>query len=275
MAASARNIRFPLAHLLLALALCWSIPAAWAQNATDTNRLVLLHYTRKAQTQAPGTEEWQEAVRNQPLAIGGRVRTLQQSQAFLEPPGSTTIELDQLTTVEIRKPGAEPWPLVVRVQRGRLLGLSLESVWVRIETPAGSIEQKATGFQVEVGEDGATTLTMVEGEAELTNAQGRQALTSREQGHMRPGQAPQKSARLDSQGLIGAIQWALYYPGVLSLDDLEFDADQQRVLAGSFASYRAGAPRGSVGVVSTRASTGLRYGTNLQSRAPALGGTSG
>src|SRR5437879_13703111 len=78
-----------------------------------------------------------------------------------------------------------------------------------------------TEFVVAVADNGSTTPTMLDGEVELSNAQGSLLVTSGEQAKVDVGGRPRKTAVLEA---INVIQWCLYYPGVLDLKELGYSS---------------------------------------------------
>ena len=96
---------------------------------------------------------------------------------------------------------------------------------------------RGTEFEVNVAPDGRTTLTMIDGEVELANALGTVRLNAGEQGVAETGRAPVKTAVLNAMNV---IQWALYYPGVLDLAELDLTPAERDALAESLAAYQRG-----------------------------------
>src|SRR5262249_32022017 len=62
-------------------------------------------------------------------------------------------------------------------------------------------------------------------------------LKSGEQGIVEPGKAPTKTAAIYTTSI---IQWCLYYPAVLDLNDLNFTDAEKQALAASLEAYRSG-----------------------------------
>ena len=88
--------------------------------------------------------------------------------------------------------------------------------WARTPLASGAI--RGTEFELSVDTaTGRTVLTLIEGAVDLSNALGEVALASGEQGIVDPGQAPRKTAALDT---INVIQWTLYYPAVVVVAEL-------------------------------------------------------
>ena len=89
-------------------------------------------------------------------------------------------------------------------------------------TPTATAATRGTEFTLEVEDiTGRTILTVLEGEAELSNAAGSVQLARGEQGIAVLGQPPTKTAVIDTTNV---VQWCLYYPGVLDLADLGLTA---------------------------------------------------
>src|SRR5205814_10701289 len=76
-----------------------------------------------------------------------------------------------------------------------------------------------------------------DGELELSNAHGSVLVRSGEQASAEPGRKPTKTAVIEA---INLVQWCLYYPGVLDLNDLAFSAAEKHALEPSLSAYRAG-----------------------------------
>jgi Tfp pilus assembly protein PilF len=108
----------------------------------------------------------------------------------------------------------------------------------RFKTPTATAATRGTEFALEVEETtGRTILTVLEGKAELSNAIGSILLASGEQGIAALGQRPFKTAVIET---INVVQWCLYYPGVLDLDELELAPEEETALGASLAAYRRG-----------------------------------
>src|SRR5439155_12307266 len=108
---------------------------------------------------------------------------------------------------------------------------------IDVNTRTASAAVRGTEFNLEAEEGGRTILTLLDGVVDLSNEQGGISLTSGEQGIAEPGQAPTKTAVINA---INVIQWALYYPAVLDLDELELGPDQQQIIDKSLIAYRSG-----------------------------------
>ena len=77
---------------------------------------------------------------------------------------------------------------------------------------------------------------MLDGELEFFNAQGSVLIHNGEQANAEPGRKPTKTAVIEA---INIIQWCLYYPGVLDLNELGFSS-ARRASNASLEAYTGG-----------------------------------
>ena len=106
-----------------------------------------------------------------------------------------------------------------------------------LQTPTVSAVVRGTEFNLRVDENGRTVLSLIDGAVAMENAQGRVDLVSGDEGVADPGAAPVRGKMIEA---VNIIQWCLYYPGVLHVDELGLAAAEQHLLAESIAAYRAG-----------------------------------
>ncbi len=163
---------------------------------------------------------WTSATVGQPLAVRDKVRTGEDSRAAVRMTDLSVLRIDELTTIEITPPSSTSDKPGLSVKDGATYFFSREkSREMRIETPAANGAMRGTEFVVRVAANGSTTLTMLDGEVELSNAQGAVTITSGEQAKVDVGGVPRKTAVLEATNI---IQWCLYYPGVLDLKELGY-----------------------------------------------------
>ena len=133
------------------------------------------------------------------------------------------LRMDELTTIEVTPPSTASNTPGLNIKDGATYFFSREkSREIRVETPAVNGAIRGTEFVVAVAANGSTTVTMLDGEVELSNAQGSLLVTSGEQAKVDVGGAPRKTAVLEA---INSVQWCLYYPGVLDLKGWVFARD--------------------------------------------------
>jgi tetratricopeptide (TPR) repeat protein len=169
---------------------------------------------------ATGGGSWASATIGQALAIKDRLRTGEDSRAAVRMTDQSVLRMDELTTIEITPPATTSDKPSLNVKDGATYFFSREkSREMKIETPAANGAMRGTEFVVRVAANGSTTLTMLDGEVELSNAQGSIVVTSGEQAKVDVGGAPRKTAVLEATNV---IQWCLYYPGVLDVKELGY-----------------------------------------------------
>src|SRR5689334_350211 len=71
----------------------------------------------------------------------------------------------------------------------------------------------------------------------MTNALGRLAFAAGEAATAEPGQPPVRTAAIQA---VNVVQWCLYYPAVLNLEEVPLSVAERQALAGSLAAYQQG-----------------------------------
>jgi tetratricopeptide (TPR) repeat protein len=198
---------------------------------------IVLTTEGKVEAARSGGTDWRPAYTNQLLFAKDRIRTALKGRATVRLSDQTVLRLNQLTTIEIQ-PVPDGKKAVLDLKAGAAYFYNREKPGeTEFRTPAASGAIRGTEFHLAVAEDGRTVLTLLDGEVDLQNDAGGISLTSGEQAVVEPGKAPQKTAVLDA---INIIQWALYYPAVLDVDELQLGASEQQALAASLSAYRSG-----------------------------------
>ena len=185
------------------------------------------------------TRQWENAYPNQVLAPKDRGRTGLRSRASVRLSDLSILRLAELSEFEIQPLHDSKAEAEFSLFRGLLYLLNRDRPGKhRFVTPTATAATRGTEFTLEVEEGtGRTTLAVLEGEAELSNAAGSVVIGPGEQGAAMLGQKPTKTAILEARKL---VQWCLYYPGVLNLDELPLSPAEIQLLAPSIDAYRAG-----------------------------------
>src|SRR5688572_23689417 len=190
----------------------------------------LLHFENKVETAAAASTQWTPVRTNQTLQPGDRLRTLLRSRALLQLSDLSVIRVNELTLLEIRAPSTGQAGFL-DLRSGSIYFFNRERPsTIEFRTPVASGAIRGTEFHLAVADNGETTLTVLEGEVSLSNAQGELNFARGEQGIVTPGQAPRRTAVVNA---INIIQWCLYYPAVIDAPDLPEVSD-------SIAAYRRG-----------------------------------
>ncbi|PWU08774.1 MAG: hypothetical protein C5B50_28915 [Verrucomicrobia bacterium] len=211
---------------------------AGTTNAGTTNtEIVLIQGT--VEVARAGQTVWDLASTQSPycrLHPGDQIRTKDRSRA--------AVRLSDLTLVEL---GPNSHLQVLRPQDGHP-GFSLSRGLLHLfhrdkpgefyfRTPTASPVIRGTEFNLEVAEDGASTLRLLEGMVTLTNEWGGLDLNSGQAALAQTGRPP---ARVPALETVNVIQWCLYYPAVLDLNELRLSADEKQALTNSLAAYSSG-----------------------------------
>jgi len=191
-----------------------------------------------------GAAAWQKApALPAALAIGDKVQTGELSRAAVRLTDLSVLRLDELTNIEIIPPAKESGKERLDISAGATYFFSREKPReLEVRTPSATGALRGTEFVVRVTGT-LTQLTMIDGEVELSNAAGSIVLHSGEQGEVKLGEAPHKTAAIEAKNI---IQWSLYYPGVLDPRDLGLSESDRRGVIDSLAAYNAGDLLGSL-----------------------------
>ncbi len=240
-----RHVLLHVVPWLFVLLFHTTIPVLQAQQPanprTSTNLppIVLTVEGTNVSIQRFSSKSWEAAVPNQVLAPKDRGRTGVRSRASVRLSDLSILRIAELSEFEIQ-PLADPKAEAeFSLFRGLLYLLNRDRPGRhRFVTPTATAATRGTEFTLEVEEaTGRTTLAVLEGEAELSNAAGSLTIAPGEQGVALLGQKPTKTAILSTARL---VQWCLYYPGVLDLEDLSLTTAEQQELQPSIDAYRTG-----------------------------------
>jgi Tfp pilus assembly protein PilF len=213
--------------------------AAQAPAAGDAPAVssLLLTVEGKVEVAPAGTLTWAPGKASQPLQVGDRVRTGPRSRATLRLSNLTVLRVNELTTLEIRPAAAGAQPTLDLKQGATYFFNRERSAEMQFRTPLASGAIRGTEFHLLVAENGRTVVTLLDGEVGLSNDQGQIALRSGDQGVVEPGQAPARTAAIET---LNVIQWVLYYPAVLDPEDAGLGDPEKQALAESLSAYRRG-----------------------------------
>jgi len=199
---------------------------------------VVLSIEGRVEVLRQGATDWEPAKLDQKLEAGHRLRTGAKSRAMLRLSNLSVLRVGELMEYEIQPPRSAASRLALTIKAGIAYFFSRDKPReLEIRTPIATGAIRGTEFNIAVAADGQTTLTLVDGEVELSTAQGSVVITNGEQAVAQPGQPPSKTAVINA---VNIIQWNLYYPAVIDLDELGLSNAEQQALASSFSAYRSG-----------------------------------
>jgi tetratricopeptide (TPR) repeat protein len=195
---------------------------------------------------SPPKVAWTKAAPGDQVKWADQVRTGELSRAAIELSTGGVLRLSELTSLRLQAPptGQAGGRAKIDFGKGVAYFFSRTEEEADIETPTASLNIRGTEFVLEVGGDGKTTVTLLDGAVGISNSLGAVDLTSGEQGIVEPGRAPRKTAVLDASE---RIQWFLYYPGIV--DPSGFAGLANGRFAKSHAAYASGDLLGSLEVL--------------------------
>jgi Tfp pilus assembly protein PilF len=209
---------------------------AQSSSATDSSTLLTIEGT--VEVLPVGNTLWLIARIGQSLRVGDQVRTGARSRATIRLSNLSVLRVSEQMSYEIlppRQPGGKP---IIDVKAGAAYFFSRDQPQeIQVQTPVATGAIRGTEFNLTVAADGRTELTLLNGAVELFNNAGAVLLKSGEQGVVKVGEAPVKTAVINA---VNIIQWNLYYPAVLDVGELELTDAETRSLSNSLTAYRAG-----------------------------------
>jgi tetratricopeptide (TPR) repeat protein len=181
--------------------------------------------------QRRGSGQWEACQVGQTLAAGDAVRTGPASGASILCVDESQIRLNENTIVILKSiapsprlqpvtPAQEQPPPASRyeVPQGEIwLRNKHEKFRFELETPAVTAIIRGTELNIRVQRNGTTSVILLDGQVCLNNRQGEVCLRPGEEGYIIPGQRPSKRLLVQPAD---AVQWVLYYPGIISYRDL-------------------------------------------------------
>jgi tetratricopeptide (TPR) repeat protein len=222
--------------------------SAWAQDAT------VLEIENIVQAAAGSKGGWTQAVQQQSLAVGDRIRTRQRSRATVALTGLYSVRLDQFTTIGITPGLVDAKKPKLDLSGGAAFIFSRErNAEMDVRLPAANAALRGTQLFAQVLAGGKSRVQVLEGRVELKNTAGRLMLETGEAGEAIPGQAPRRTAVIEAKNI---LQWALYYPAVLDPADLRLRDAATPAVAKSLTAYRRGNLLGAVKYLPARAPDG-------------------
>ncbi len=181
-----------------------------------------------------GANAFQPAKINEELFNGDSIQTSRASKAALLFLDESQMILNENTALEVKNvvKSARLTPATAKTAEAKEgdnqsnYNLPKGGAWIRnknekfnfkINTPSVTAAIRGTEFMTQVNDDGTSLVTMLEGQVQLSNKFGETILNPGEEGLTIPGQAPTKRIIVNPED---AVQWALYYPGLFSYNDV-------------------------------------------------------
>lgn len=192
---------------------------AWAGLSLASPLAEVLSVSGRGEHRRTSDGSWQAARIKQGLEDGHFVRTLEASSMALLFGGQAQIKLGSDSLFQVRAP-TQVTPASLDLKKGRswsqvkversatVASADAATAQLRVTTPGGVAAIRGTEWAIEVGEDGLTTVAVLEGRVEFGNPQGSVSIGPAEEASARPGEAPIKRQLVNPQS---RVQWVAVY----------------------------------------------------------------
>lgn len=197
--------------LILVLSIGWLYQAAEGAERCAEPAAKVLSAEGPLEVRYDAVPQWQPIDIGQTLCPGDMVRVGRYGRAALRLPDQTVLRLGHHTT--LRFPAATPTETTwLELLRGALHTITRTPRQLEIRTPYVNAAVEGTEFALIVGDD-HTRLQVVEGKVRASNVAG---TVRAEAGTELVATADAPPRQVATAQLQDAVQWALYYPPVLS-----------------------------------------------------------
>ncbi len=168
---------------------------------------------------------WQAVSAGDVLAAGEVVRTGAGSRVAIQLVNGSQLKLNANSQLELKQISPRPEgfiPTSTQLFQSILRVLSGE-IWIRsvgeplqVQTPPATATIRGTEFNLAVNPGDTARLAVLTGTVEFSNPQGSVLVEKGEQATAKVGEPPRKTVLLNP---LDAVQWSLYYPGIVSYRD--------------------------------------------------------
>jgi tetratricopeptide (TPR) repeat protein len=233
-----RDPRNSVWFLILSLALACTTPSSSAETQQFTNRTASVTFTNGtvhylAQNRAPAP-----AMLEQLLDFGDALRTLELSRAAVEFSDYSGLSIKDQTRLQIlARSDLTNAPTIVLLE-GEVYFSNRGSGPRRIPFIAQDVKgvPEGTEFLLRV-RGGVTEVVMFDGAVELINSQGRARVSSGQHATATVGQPIRVESRIEAHNV---VQWWIYYPAIVPVEELGLDEAERRRVAVSLTNYVSG-----------------------------------
>ena len=221
----------------------WAGPAG-AQPRTrspEAEQIQIIGLQGTVEIMQAGATRWMRTTTTNRLYPSDRLRTGENSRVTLLWSDRSVVPFGPLTEIEILPPPDRDALSGLHVIKGILSFLHRDRPGrIRVITRGAVAAVEGTEFVLAVDSPDSqerTTLSVIDGRVQFSNDQGTLTLTNSQQAVAEPGKAPVRTAGFIVNHI---LQWCLYYPAVLDLEELRLSADEEQALNESLTAYRAG-----------------------------------
>ena len=231
-------MKVPRLARLLALCAAIAVVTARAQEGGGAaDRAEILTAENEVEAARP-SGPWAPATVGQPLATRDRLRTGEDSRAAVRLADATVLRVDELTETEILPAQQASDKPTLNVKQGGAYFFSREkSREVNVQTPSANGAIRGTEFVVRWRRTAPPASRCWTAKSMSRTAPAASPSAVAKQAEVAPGQRPRKTAMIEATNI---IQWCLYYPGVLNLNDLGLSPGAEQGSHASLLAYSEG-----------------------------------
>jgi hypothetical protein len=176
--------------------------------------------TGKGDSRVAADADWRPTTVKAKLQAGWFVRTREMSQMALLMKDGTQLRLNQLSILNIKAVATAGQPTRLDLPQGRVwsqakarspdvaAAAKTKGSIIEVSTPAAIASIRGTDWELSVDDKGVSTLTVLSGEVEFHNEQGRVSVRPNEQARAAPGKAPTKVLLSNAAE---RVQWVTAY----------------------------------------------------------------
>ena len=186
-------------------------------HAAEAGKHQLLSFAGQVSVGRKDAATWETAITNMFLAAGDRIRTGPDSRADVRLSTRAVLPISENTVITLGGDSDAADVASFELQVGKALFLGNDKpgkARARTRSVAGAV--RGTEFQIEVAEDGTTTISLFDGLMDLENGQGKLTLTSGQGAVIEMGKAPELRPLIETSR---GVQWYLYYPAIVARED--------------------------------------------------------
>lgn len=175
----------------------------------------------------------------QVLEYGTGLTTLELASAAVSFRNASSLHMNELTQLEVRRPAAPTNENTLNLRKGQLYVISRgQPSSMVVETPTTKGTTEGTEFLVAVdAQTGLAQFTMFEGTVDLVTRSDRKRVERQFQAREQPDGTIEIRPLIEAQNI---VQWWIYYPAVLDPAELPLTPMERARLADSLQAYRDG-----------------------------------
>jgi tetratricopeptide (TPR) repeat protein len=212
------------------------VPVAFGQTQSNQPTVLVVAVEGSGEVLQNGSAQPSPLVAGMAVTSPATIRTMPNSRVTIMVGTSTVVRGG--ADAEFEFVSESEGKVSTKLNHGRLYFLHRDkSGRFSVETPAATANVVGTDFSIVVAMNATTTIDLFDGEVEFANAQGAMPLKGRSTAMAEVGKPPQRTAVIE---MSRAVQWNLYYPAIVDVDELALGSNTRTAIGKSLDAYRSG-----------------------------------